>query len=71
MHSKDSEVVTYCSNPAVYPRPECPKPGIKEETQIDSNLSKDIKKRKCSRCKKLGHCMSKGEKIKCPDMFEK
>ena len=50
---------------------ECPKPGIKEETQTDSNLSKDIKKRKCSRCKKLGHCMSKGEKIKCSDMFEK
>ena len=40
---------------------------IKLETQTDSKLAHDIKKRKCSHCKQLGHCMSKGGKIKCPD----
>ena len=65
------EVAPYCSNTVVCPRPECPKPVVKLETQTDSKLAHDIKKRKCSHCKQLGHCMSKGGKIKCPDLLEK
>lgn len=64
------EVAPYCSNTEVCPRPACPKPVIKVESQMHAD-SDDIKKRKCSHCKKLGHCRSKSGKILCPDLVQK
>ena len=65
------EVAPYCQNPEVCPRPECPKPVIKVDAQTDSNSSNNSNKRKCSHCKKLSDCKSKGGKILCPDLLEK
>ena len=54
----------------VCPKPSCLKPVIKVDTQGASSLSNDSKKRKCSHCKKLGHCKTKNGKILCPDLLE-
>ena len=64
------EVAPFCSNKEVCPKPSCLKPVIKVDTQGASSLSNDSKKRKCSHCKKLGHCKTKNGKILCPDLLE-
>ena len=63
------EVAPYCANPKVCPKPDCPKPSIKIE--CDSTNTSNEKRRKCSHCKKEGHCRVKSGKIMCPDLMEK
>lgn len=65
------EVAQYCSNAEVCSRPVCPNPIIKVESQTHADSDDIKKKRKCSHCKKVGHCRSKRGKILCPDLIQK